>query len=117
MINLGKDMNIFRLLWTKLKGALQSLKGHGTDPEPVYKEPRNAIREEHQPEPTRKAILPRIEPPRVEQPHRRRRLIVGHAGQQATRKPLDKFMKHGHQAKWYRRTVKAKVRPEEPEDD
>lgn len=31
----------------------------------------------------------------------------------ASRQDIGKFMKHGHQAPWYRKSVKAKVKPEE----
>jgi len=50
--------------------------------------------------------------------HRTRsRTVVPKAGKQATRKDYGKFMKHGHQAPWYRKSVKAKVKPEEEEDN
>lgn len=45
----------------------------------------------------------------VERPAR----LVPKAGQQATRQDVGKFMKHGHQAPWYRKSVKAKVKLEE----
>lgn len=34
-------------------------------------------------------------------------------GRQATQKPIGKFMKHGRQSRYYRKTVKAKIQPEE----
>lgn len=34
----------------------------------------------------------------------------------AVHQDVSKFMKHGHQAPWYRKSVKAKVQPEEEED-
>jgi len=43
-------------------------------------------------------------------------VLVRKSGQEATRKPISKFMKHGHQAPWYRKSVKAKVRPEDEDD-
>ena len=41
------------------------------------------------------------------------KLFVKKLGTQATRQDYGKFMKHGHQASWYRKSVKAKVQPEE----
>jgi hypothetical protein len=44
-------------------------------------------------------------------------VVVKHAGFQASRQPVGRFMKHGHQAPWYRKTVKAKVRPDQEEEN
>jgi hypothetical protein len=46
----------------------------------------------------------------------RRGIPLPKAGQKATRQDVSKFMKHGHQAPWYRKSVKAKIQPEEEED-
>jgi hypothetical protein len=46
-------------------------------------------------------------------PPRPRRTIVVKAGRQATRQDVSKFMKHGKQASWYRKSVKAKIKPED----
>jgi hypothetical protein len=40
-------------------------------------------------------------------------VFVRRPGQQATRQPIGKFMKHGRQTLYYRKSVKAKVKPEE----
>ena len=40
-------------------------------------------------------------------------ILVPKAGRQASRQDIGKFMKHGHQASWYRKSVKAKVQPED----
>ena len=42
-----------------------------------------------------------------------RATYVPKPGQKATRQDMGKFMKHGRQAPWYRKSVKAKKRPEE----
>jgi len=39
------------------------------------------------------------------------------AGSQATRQDISKFMKHGRQSPTYRKSIKAKVNPEDDEDD
>jgi len=39
--------------------------------------------------------------------------VVPKAGGQATRQDVGKFMKHGRQAPYYRKSVKAKVKPED----
>jgi len=49
---------------------------------------------------------------RVRSSHR----TVRRAGEQATRKDVSKFMKHGRQAPWYRKSVKAKIQPVEEKD-
>ena len=54
-----------------------------------------------------KAIADELFPPRP------RRTIVVKAGRQATRQDVSKFMKHGKQAPWYRKSVKAKIKPED----
>ena len=41
-----------------------------------------------------------------------RRYVPKH-GHQATRQDISRFMKHGRQASWYRKSVKAKKRPED----
>lgn len=40
-------------------------------------------------------------------------ILVKKAGNQATRQNIQHFMKHGRQAPWYRKSVKAKIKPEE----
>jgi len=40
-------------------------------------------------------------------------MFVAKAGRQATRQDVGHFMKHGRQAPYYRKSVKAKVKPEE----
>ena len=40
-------------------------------------------------------------------------LRVPKAGRQATRQDISRFMKHGRQASWYRKSVKARKRPED----
>jgi len=38
-------------------------------------------------------------------------------GVRAVNQDIGKFMKHGHQASWYRKNVKAKVQPEDDDDE
>lgn len=40
-------------------------------------------------------------------------IIVTKTGSQATRQDYGKFMKHGHQTPYYRKSIKAKVKPED----
>ena len=42
-----------------------------------------------------------------------RAIVVRRSGVQATRQDIGKFMKHGRQAPWYRKSVKAKVKLED----
>ena len=43
--------------------------------------------------------------------------VIRKMGSQAGKQDIGRFMKHGHQAPWYRKSVKAKVQPEEDEDE
>lgn len=40
-------------------------------------------------------------------------LYVPKIGRNATKQDISRFMKHGRQAPWYRKSIKAKVKPEE----
>lgn len=44
---------------------------------------------------------------------RHTRRYIPKPGRQATRQDISRFMKHGRQASWYRKSVKAKKRPED----
>jgi len=41
------------------------------------------------------------------------RRYVPKPGRQATRQDISRFMKHGRQTPWYRKSVKAKKKPED----
>jgi hypothetical protein len=41
------------------------------------------------------------------------RCVVGRPGRQAAKQDISKFMKHGRQASWYRKSVKEQKKPEE----
>lgn len=42
-------------------------------------------------------------------------ISIPKAGNRASRQNVSKFMKHGRQAPWYRKSVKARIQPEEEE--
>jgi hypothetical protein len=43
-------------------------------------------------------------------------ILIRKMGDQAKSQNIGRFMKHGHQAPWYRKSVKAKIQPKEEED-
>jgi len=47
----------------------------------------------------------------------RRSVVVKHAGSQAGRQDVGRFMKHGKQLPHYRKSVKAKIQPEKEDED
>jgi hypothetical protein len=101
-----KKLNIFQAIWHKLKGHAVTRAWEGWEHVPEKTEARTQHMEDKigsgEQRVNRETVVLFDRP-----------IVVRRPGSQATRQDIGKFMKHGRQSKPYRRSIKAKVNPEE----